>query len=243
MVRKRLLDRLAKDGAKKDRAALPPPVSRWSFDSDLRDEIGALHGEARGTARVEGGALVLDGKSGFVLTAPLVKAIKARTLEAWVKLDNLVQRGGGVIGIQGTAGEPFDAIVFGEREPGRWMSGSSGYRRTSSFGGEEEKEAQSQFVHMAIVYQEDGTITGYRNGRPYGKSYKTGVITYGAGNHQVILGMRHGSSADGRRMLAGRIDRAQLYDRALTAEQIALSADVRIVTEAELVAALTAGQR
>ncbi len=243
VVRKRLLDRLAKDGAKKDRAALPPPVSRWSFDSDLRDEIGALHGEARGTARVEGGALVLDGKSGFVLTAPLVKAIKARTLEAWVKLDNLVQRGGGVIGIQGTAGEPFDAIVFGEREPGRWMSGSSGYRRTSSFGGEEEKEAQSQFVHMAIVYQEDGTITGYRNGRPYGKSYKTGVITYGAGNHQVILGMRHGSSADGRRMLAGRIDRAQLYDRALTAEQIALSADVRIVTEAELVAALTAGQK
>ncbi len=243
IVRKRLLAGLKKDDAKLDRTALPLPVSRWSFDRDLHDEIGALHGEARGSARVEGGALVLDGKSGFVLTAPLTKAIKARTLEAWVRLDNLGQRGGGVIGIQGTGGEPFDTIVFGEREPGRWMAGSSGFTRTESFGGEEEKEAQSQFVHMAIVYQEDGTITGYRNGRPYGRSYKTGVQTYGAGNHQIILGMRHGNSSGNKRMLAGRIDRAQLYDRALTAEQIALSADVRIVTEAELIAALTAGQK
>jgi hypothetical protein len=243
VVRKRLLAKLEEKGTKNERGDLPQPISRWSFDKDLRDEIGALHGEARGTARVEGGALVVDGKTGFVLTAPLTKAIKARTLEAWVKLDNLGQRGGGAIGIQGTSGEPFDAIVFGEREAGRWMSGSSGYRRTSSFGGDQEKEAQSQFVHMAIVYQEDGTITGYRNGRPYGKSYKTGVVTYGAGNSQVILGMRHGTSSDGKRMLAGRIDRAQLYDRALTAEQIALSADVRIVTEAELIAALTDEQK
>ena len=243
VVRKRLLAKLEEKGTKNERGDLPQPVSRWSFDKDLRDEIGALHGEARGTARVEEGALVVDGKTGFVLTAPLTKEIKARTLEAWVKLDNLGQRGGGVIGIQGTSGEPFDAIVFGEREPRRWMSGSSGYRRTSNFGEGEEKEAQSQFVHMAIVYQGDGTITGYRNGRPYGKSYKTGVVTYGAGNSQVILGMRHGTSSDGKRMLAGRIDRAQLYDRALTAEQIALSADVRIVTEAELIAALTDEQK
>ena len=242
-VRKRLLVKLEQEDTREIQGDFPQPVSRWSFDKDLRDEIGTLHGQARGSARVEGGALVVDGKTGFVLTAPLSKSIKARTLEAWVKLDNLGQRGGGVIGIQGSSGEPFDAIVFGEKEPGRWMSGSSGYRRTSNFGGEEEKEARSQFVHMAIVYQEDGTITGYRNGRPYGKSYKTGVVTYGAGESQVILGMRHGTSSDGKRMLAGRIDRAQLYDRALTAEQVALSADVRVVTEAELIAALTDEQK
>ncbi len=242
-VRKRLLVKLEQEDTREIRGDFPQPVSRWSFYKDLRDEIGTLHGQARGSARVEGGALVVDGKTGFVLTAPLSKSIKARTLEAWVKLDNLGQRGGGVIGIQGSSGEPFDAIVFGEKEPGRWMSGSSGYRRTSNFGGEEEKEARSQFVHMAIVYQEDGTITGYRNGRPYGKSYKTGVVTYGAGESQVILGMRHGTSSDGKRMLAGRIDRAQLYDRALTAEQVALSADVRVVTEAELIAALTDEQK
>ncbi|MBG70532.1 MAG: hypothetical protein CMN06_10555 [Roseibacillus sp.] len=243
VVRKRLLARMESDGSRKDRDGLPQPVSRWSFDKDLRDEIGSLHGEAKGTARVEGGALVLDGKTGFVLTAPLTKTIKSRTLEAWVQLSSLDQKGGGVLGLQGLSGEPFDAIVYGEKESRRWMSGSSGHRRTSSFGGAEEKDAKSQFVHLAIVYHEDGTIIGYRNGRPYGKSYKTGFMAYGAGEHQVILGMRHGTSSDSKRMLAGRIDRAQLYDRALTAEQVALSADVKIVTEDALIAALSDEQK
>lgn len=242
-VRKRLLARPEQDEVKRSLEGLPQPVSRWSFDRDLRDEIGSLHGEARGKARVEGGALVLDGKTGFVLTAPLTRTLKARTLEAWVQLDNLAQKGGGVIGVQGVTGEPFDAIVYAEREKGQWMSGSSGYRRTSSFSGQVEKEAQANFVHLAIVYQEDGTITGYRNGRPYGKSYQTGFLHYGAGDHQIIFGMRHGTSSDSKRMLAGRIDRAQLYDTALTAEQVALSADVRIVTEDMLIASLTDEQK
>lgn len=240
-IRKRLLTK--KENVKATRPEAPAPISRWTFDKDLRDEIGQLHGQAKGSARVEGGALVLDGKTAFVATSPLTKNIKARTLEAWVKLANLGQRGGGVISIQGTKGEPFDAIVYGEREAGQWMSGSSGHTRTKSFGGSGEKEASDQFVHVAIVYQEDGTITGYRNGRPYGQSYKTGVHHYTAGAHQILFGMRHGTGADAKRLLAGRIDRAQLYDRALTAEEVALSAKVAIVTEAELIAALTPDQK
>lgn len=243
VVRKRLLVGIASDESGQDRDGLPQPVSRWSFEKDLRDEIGNLHGEARGSARVEGGSLILDGKTGFVLTAPLTTTLKARTLEAWVQLDNLGQRGGGVIGVQGVSGEPFDALVYAEKESGHWMSGSSGYRRTSSFRGEVEKEAQAKFTHLAVVYQEDGTITAYRNGLPYGKSYRTGFLHYGAGDHQVIFGMRHGTSPDRKRMLAGRIDRAQLYDKALTAEQVAISANVRIVTEDALIAALTEEQK
>ncbi len=44
------------------------------------------------------------------------------------------------------------------------MPGSNGLVRTKSFGVTEENEAHQQAVHIAIVYQEDGTITGYRNG-------------------------------------------------------------------------------
>ena len=58
VVRERLLAGMENDGRNKNRDGLPQPVSRWSFDKDLRDEIGSLHGQARGTARVEGGALV-----------------------------------------------------------------------------------------------------------------------------------------------------------------------------------------
>ena len=68
-------------------------------------------------------------------------------------------------------------------------------------------------------------------------------MIYGAGEHQVILGMRHGNTPDSKRLLSGRIDRAQLYDRALTAEQVALSADVKVVTEDALIAALSDEQK
>ena len=34
--------------------------------------------------------------------------------------------------IQASSGLAFDAIVFGELEPGRWMAGSEGFRRYKS---------------------------------------------------------------------------------------------------------------
>ncbi len=171
------------------------------------------------------------------------RELGAKTLEAWVKLDNLDQRGGSAISVQNVDGGQFDAIVFGEREPRRWMSGSNSYTRSKSFGGREEIDAKSGFVHIAMTYAEDGAITAYRNGKLYGKTYRTGRSKYLAKNHQVLFGLRHGNSAGAGRMLAGQVDRAQLYDRVLSAEEIAISANVRYVTKAELVAALTPMQR
>ena len=219
------------------------PISRWTFDKNFRDEIGSAHGIASGGARVADGVLHLDGKNDFVMTEPIARELTAKTLEAWVKLDHLNQGGGSAITIQNFDGGQFDAIVFGEREPGRWMAGSNGFARTKSFGGEEETAAKDRFVHVAITYSEDGTITAYRSGRQYGKAYRTGRSKYLSKNHQVLFGMRHGTKAEAGRMLAGQIDRAQLYDRALTAEEIARSAGVRYVTEVELVAALNPAQR
>ena len=36
----------------------------------------------------------------------------------------------------------------------------------------EEDQAAQQAVHVAIVYQKDGSITGYRNGLQYGQSIR-----------------------------------------------------------------------
>ena len=226
-----------------DRPAPPRPISRWTFDNDLRDEIGAAHGEPRGSAKIVGGALVLDGGSAYVATARRHTELKAKTLEAWVQLDGLGQRGGAAISVQNVDGGQFDAIVFGEREPGQWMAGSDRFVRTQSFGAATEQDAGGRFVHVAITYSEDGTITGYRDGRPYGTAYKTGTSKFLSNNHQVVFGLRHGTSAGGGKMLAGKIDRAQLYDRALSAEEIALSANVRIISEEQIVAHLDADQR
>ncbi|REJ74685.1 MAG: DUF1553 domain-containing protein [Planctomycetota bacterium] len=203
----------------------PQPISRWTFDDDLKDDIGPLHGDAHGLARVENGFLLLDGKDSFVSTVPLEQPLTEKTLEAWVKLHNLDQRGGGVVSLQSTDGRVFDAIVYGEREPARWMAGSNGWVRSQEFGGPAETEAADRPVHVAIVYSPDGTITRYREGRPYAEPYDSGgPVTFEADASQFVFGLRHGTAAGGNRMLTAAIDQIQVYDRALSAEEIAISA-------------------
>jgi hypothetical protein len=220
----------------------PKPYASWEFDDDLRDSTGKLHGEAVGAAHVVNGALVLNGRDAYVKTVPLAKDIGEKTLEAWAVLQNLNQRGGSLVSLQTLNGNGFDAIVFGERTPRAWMAGSDGFRRSKLVGGPVESEADKKPVHVAIVYRSDGTITRYRNGVPYDRSYRTGFVKYAKGSAHVIFGLRHGTSAGGGRMLEGRILRAQLYDRALSPEAVAASAGVEsdFVSEVELVAALDA---
>ena len=230
-------------------ASLPDPpeaFAAWEFDGDLNDRLGALHVTAHGSAKVEDGCLVLDGTDAYAATAPLSVDVGEKTLEAWVQLDNLDQRGGGTISLQTNDGAVFDAIVFGEREPKQWMAGSNGFVRTMSFSGADEADADRRFVHIAIVYQADGTITCYRDGQRYGEAYRSGELQiFEAGKSQLIFGLRH-SPAGGNRMLSGRLQRAALYNRALTSAEVAASAGVaglNYVSQADLLARFTAGRR
>ena len=201
------------------------PIARWDFQDGFRDSIGTLHGTARDGAKVDAGRLVLDGK-GYVTTEPLPRDLREKTLEVWVQLADVEQRGGGAITIQSLDGSTFDSIVFGEREPGCWMAGSNFFLRSESFHGPSESEAARRLVHVALVYSADGTIAAYRDGQIYGKPYKSkGLQKFTAGECQIVFGLRHGP-AGGNKHLRGTIDRAQLYDRALTPEEIAASANV-----------------
>jgi Protein of unknown function (DUF1553) len=78
-------------------------------------------------------------------------------------------------------------------------------------------------------------ITGYRNGRLYGHSYRSArPAVFKAGRAQVVFGLRHGPPV-GNKMLAGVVERAQLYDRALSAEEVAASAARQVDFLPELV--------
>ena len=217
----------------------PQPIARWEFNDDLKDSIGELHITANG-AKLKDGALLVNGRQAFAATEPLKKTIREKTLEVWLRLDHRNQTGGGAITLQTLDGATFDSIVFAEREPNRWMAGSDGFVRTQSFQAPEEAEADKQVVHLAIVYDADGTITGYRNGHLYGQSYKSnGPITFESEKSQIVFGLRHGP-VGGNKMLAAAIDRSALYDRALTAGEVAASAGVftDAISEQELVARL-----
>jgi hypothetical protein len=221
----------------------PKPIANWEFDGDLNDSVGSLHGSMRGTVQLQDGALVLTGQ-GHVETALLTRDLREKTLEAWVVLDNLGQRGGGVISVESVGGNVFDAIVFGERDPMQWLPGSDNFRRTQSLGGAIESDAKNRPVHVAISYSRDGTITGYRDGRPYGKPYQCSPATFGAGQSVVLFGLRH-SPANDSKHLRGRVLRARLYDRALTPAEVDASFHMerQWIGDAQILAAMTTSQR
>jgi len=202
----------------------PVPIAAWDFDRGLEDRQGGMRAALQGSAALTPRGLSLDGKTGYAITPPLARGLTTRTIEVWVRIDNLDQRGGGAVSIQSLDGKVFDAIVFGEQEPGRWMAGSDNYRRWRSARGPAETEAVQRAIHVVITYSADGTIRLFRDGRPYGTAYKaSGPVVFPAGQAQVLFGLRH-APAGGNRLLAGTVVRARLYDRALDPAEIAASA-------------------
>lgn len=242
-TRKRLLAEMKTTGDT-HQIAVPRPIARWDFKTDLNDTVGSSHGVPRRGARVEDGALVVNNQ-GHVITAPLKQTVREKTLEAWVQLDTLDQRGGGVMTLQTPTGAVFDSIVFAEKDAGQWLAGSNFFKRTQSFNAPAEREAATRAVHVAIAYHADGTIAAYRDGLPYGTPYKSnGPIEFKAGEAVVGFGIRH-LPGGGNAFLAGRILRAQLYDRALTADEIRVTSQSAptIVSNAAILAALPEGDR
>jgi hypothetical protein len=241
-VRKRLLaERKQENGNTKP--AGPKPFAAWDFGKGTKDQIGKMNLSLQGGAKVENGALVLDGRDAFARSAPLTKPLGAKTLEAWVQLSNLSQRGGGVMTVQTRNGVLFDSIVFAEKQSGHWLAGSNNFKRTQSFNGSNEKETQP--VHVAIVYKTDGTIIGYRNGKPYGRPYKMSLQSFAAGNSEILFGLRHGTGAGPGRMLSGKVLKARLYDRALNPAEVLASAggNPNYISEKDILAAMSAVQR
>ena len=195
------------------------PILQWNFESGLKDQILGLKANLKNGATVEKGRLIIR-KGGYAVTDNLPIEINEKTLSSWVQLDNLNQRAGGVITIQNLNGGIFDSIVFAEKEPRKWMSGSNGFSRTKSFPlAPPENLAHSQLVHIAITYSPDGKITGYRNGKIYGKPYTTNLYKYQKNKSVLSFGVRH-LPASPQRMLHGSISQASVYDRALTQSEI-----------------------
>jgi hypothetical protein len=107
-------------------------------------------------------------------------------------------------------------------------------------GVKDETEAMQRSVHLAVTYGADGQVTFYRDGQPYGQPYKSkGLAKFEAGKSQVLFGLRHMPLGDNK-FLNGKLERACLYDRALSASEVAASnrAAGSVVGEAELLAHL-----
>jgi hypothetical protein len=154
------------------RVNMPAPVSVWTFSAGPEDVLGGVKSELIGDATVFGGSLVLNGQKSFLRTEPIARRFSEKSLEAWVYVDDLNQRGGGVLAIEGITVHAFESLVFGESAAKKWLPGSNNFKRTKQPDGAEEISGPQQRIHVVISYSSDGTVTVYRNGKPYGEPYK-----------------------------------------------------------------------
>ena len=145
--------------------------------------------------------------------------LKDKTLVVWVAPANLTQRGGSALTIDNNRGA-FDGIVFGELAPGKWMAGSDGFARTerNQAAFPAEVADAKTFVQMAMVYR-GAQVTAFRNGVRYSQ-HAIGVPESFGGRSVVVIGRRH-LTQNGSDHFGGAIDDARIYDRALSAEEIA----------------------
>lgn len=242
----RVRDRLAKQrAAVAPTGPMPEPYAEWDFENGTQDSKNHLPLTLKGDARVENGELILPGGQSFARSVLLPKDLRAKTMEAWVMLDTLDQRGGGVITVQDDRGDVFDSIVFAEKEARCWVPGSDHFRRSKVLDGPAESEADQRAVHVACVYESDGRVVFYRDGQPYGNAYTSnGPAVFKASESEVQLGCRHGEGG-GNRTLAGRVLRARLYDRALTPSELAQTRllEQNAVNERDVIDALTTTDR
>jgi sucrose-6-phosphate hydrolase SacC (GH32 family) len=147
-------------------------------------------------------------------------ALKDRTLVSWAMPARLDQRAGSALTIN--QGERFDGLVYAEVAKDTWMLGSDYSRRTCKQQAAWPKEQiTNAYVQVAATYREkDRTVTLYRNGAAFASyAVPEGVQTSFDGDAiEAIIGIRHAGRTD---TFIGRVKDARIYDKALTAEQIA----------------------
>jgi len=208
-------------------AKAPKPLARWTFDKDSSDVIGSMHGEIKNGAVVANGKLIMNEKGAGMSTAPPPKDISERTLEAWITLPNLegVRIVMQLIDKDPSGKGPWDGIVYAQEQPRKWYPGSEFRDRSKNLNAPEEDAKPDELIQVVLVYAKDNSIAMYRNGKPYDRSYKIpggvrwDLQKYPKNRSYLQFG---GASVDDP---SGpfELEEARLYDRALTADQIAES--------------------
>ena len=146
-----------------------------------------------------------------------------KTLVTWIYLDDLNVTKGATLAVNKSSADTFDAIVYAERQPKRWMAGSSFFMRTQDpLPGFEEKET-GKLIQLAISYEDEGgnaKITIYRNGERIGGYTMGPIMSWEEGDVEALFGPRAliGGTAYG--WVVARIEDARIYNAALSKTEI-----------------------
>jgi len=198
---------------------VPSPIIRWDFSKDHNDLNRVVESKLLGDAKVEDGFLILESNGSYLKTDSLPDEIFEKTFVAQVKINDLDQRGGGVVTIQSSNGAAFDSLVFAELKPKTWMNGSEYFVRAKGDEGQEETDA-NQLIHLVVTYNKNGEINIFRNGTLYRPPFqtKTPVQIFRKKDSNILIGRRH---EDGENLqFKGKVDFVEIYDQALSQDQV-----------------------
>lgn len=201
-------------------------IGHWTFENgvELEDLTGHFGKIDLLDAEVKDGKLHIGNNEWAITTGYKGPDIGPdKTLVTWLYLDDLNVTRGATLAVNKSSGDTFDAIVYAERQPKRWMAGSSFFRRTQDANpGFEEKET-GKLIQLAISYEDDGgnaKIMIYRNGDVIGDYTMGPIVSWKAGDVEALFGPRAliGGTAYG--WVVARVEDARIYNTVLDEKEI-----------------------
>ena len=197
-------------------------VAYYPFNGNANDESGnGNDGEVMGaTLAVDrfgtaNSAYNFDGDKD-VISSNINQELEEKTFSAWVKLSDLDQGGGGVVGVQFNSS--FDSLVYNEKADG-WRLGSESNQRSSSAN---QAENSSDWIFVCATYKNRSYIF-YRNGEQLFTNKSSELFKFS--KPQLMIGQKQGIpagnyNAEHRLYLKGQIDDVRIYNRALNNSEV-----------------------
>ena len=201
-------------------------IGHWTFEkgAELEDLTGHFGEIDLLGADVKDGKLHIGNNEWAMTTGYKGPDIgPEKTLVTWLYLDDLNVTKGATLAVNKSSADTFDAIVYAERQPKRWMAGSSFFRRTQDANpGFEEKET-GKLIQLAISYEDDGgnaKIMIYRNGDVIGDYTMGPIVSWKADDVEALFGPRAliGGTAYG--WVVARVEDARIYNAVLEEKEI-----------------------
>ena len=223
-------------------------IGHWTFEKgvELEDLTGHFSEIDLMGAEVKDGKLHIGSNKWAMTTGYKGPDIGPdKTLVTWLYLDDLNVTKGATLAVNKSSGDTFDAIVYAERQPKRWMAGSSFFMRTQDpLPGFEEKET-GKLIQLAISYEDEGgnaQITIYRNGDRIGGYTMGPIVSWEEGDVEALFGPRAliGGTAYG--WVIARLEDARIYNAALSKTEISNLVENTLDVEAQGKLATTWGK-
>lgn len=208
------------------------PVAFWRFDDTSNTVLADRSGygndgslSSSGISRAEDGAvddgtdaMRFNGVIGTRITvpgSPTLNAINGSTrisMEAWIRPETLTLANNFGIALCGNANDQNYLGINPSLTPKAFASYRIGGTQRTLTGGEVLRV--NTWYHLVATY--DGAYFRlYENGRDIGSMAVTGVIDWGTSG--LLIGAHHTNGFE----FTGRIDESEIYDRALTATEVA----------------------